>query len=155
MKSADQTAATSTPPDGVSSPTNGSYWELLNNPEQNETVFGHRARSATDANVLRRKGHLKEQDFLIDYMRRMHETHTCEEVMLKMEKWIAEHRKDPSRSRLKRLVPQLGNFFTTLKLVDAFLEYDSVFAISRRRYIPPNFAELRHIVNISQACSRH
>lgn len=128
----------------------GSYWELLNNPEQNETVFGHRARSATDANVLRRKGHLKEQDFLIDYMRRMHETHSCEEVMLKMERWIAEHRKDPSRSRLKRLVPQLGNFFTTLKLVDAFREYDSVFAISRRRYIPPNFAELRHIVNISQ-----
>lgn len=25
-------------------------------------------------------------------MRRMHETHTCEEVMLKMERWIAEHR---------------------------------------------------------------
>ncbi len=61
--------------------TNGSsYWELLNNPEQEATIFGNRARSATDANVLRRKGHLKEQDYLIDYMRRMHETHTCEEV---------------------------------------------------------------------------
>ena len=59
MKSADQQSA-ATSFDGVSSPTSGSYyWELLNNPEQNETVFGHRARSATDANVLRRKGHLK------------------------------------------------------------------------------------------------
>lgn len=41
---------------------------------------GNRARSATDANVLRRKGHLKEQDYLIDFMRGMHATHTCEEV---------------------------------------------------------------------------
>eukprot|EP00197_Chlamydomonas_leiostraca_P009671 CAMPEP_0202866692 /NCGR_PEP_ID=MMETSP1391-20130828/8306_1 /ASSEMBLY_ACC=CAM_ASM_000867 /TAXON_ID=1034604 /ORGANISM="Chlamydomonas leiostraca, Strain SAG 11-49" /LENGTH=452 /DNA_ID=CAMNT_0049546665 /DNA_START=324 /DNA_END=1683 /DNA_ORIENTATION=+ len=131
-------------------PASGSYWELLNNPEQEQTIFGSRARSATDANVLRRKGHLKEQDYLIDYMRRMHETHTCEEVMLKMERWIAEHRQDPRRSRLKRLVPQLGNFFTQLKLVDAFREYDAVFALSRRKYIPPNFAELRHVVNIAQ-----
>ena len=46
---------------------------------------------------------------------------------------------------------QLGNFFTSLKLVDAFREYDSVFALSRRKYIPPNFAELRHVVNIAQA----
>lgn len=39
------------------------------------------------------------QDRLIDYMRRMHETHTCEEVMLKMERWISEHRQDSKRSR--------------------------------------------------------
>ncbi|KAL6756635.1 IMP-specific 5'-nucleotidase-domain-containing protein [Haematococcus lacustris] len=116
-----------------------SYWELLNNPEQESTIFGNRARSAMDSN-----------DYLIDYMRRMHETHTCEEVMLKMERWIAEHRQDPRRSRLRRLVPQLGNFFTSLRLVDAFREYDAVFALSRRKYIPPNFAELRHIVNIAQ-----
>lgn len=41
----------------------------------------------------------------------------CCQVMLKMERWISEHRQDPRRSRLKRLVPQLGNFFTSLKLV--------------------------------------
>ena len=63
---------------------------------------------------------MQEQDFLIDFMRRMHETHSCLEVMTKMEKWINEHRKDPQRSRLKRLVPQLGQFFTPLLLVDAF-----------------------------------
>jgi hypothetical protein len=34
--------------------------------------------------------------------------------------------------------------------VDAFREYDAVFALSRRKYIPPNFAELRHIVNLAQ-----
>lgn len=32
------------------------FWELYNNPEQEQTIFGGRARSATDANVLRRKG---------------------------------------------------------------------------------------------------
>uniref|UniRef100_A0A6S8JCL5 IMP-specific 5'-nucleotidase 1 n=1 Tax=Dunaliella tertiolecta TaxID=3047 RepID=A0A6S8JCL5_DUNTE len=136
--------------DMASAAKTASLWELLNNPEQDGTIFGNRARSATDANVLRRKGHLKEQDFLIDFMRRMHETHSCLEVMTKMEKWVNEHRKDPLRSRLKRLVPQLGQFFTPLHLVDAFLEYDEVFKLSRRKFIPPNFAELRHVVNIAQ-----
>jgi IMP and pyridine-specific 5'-nucleotidase len=54
------------------------------------------------------------------------------------------------RSRLRRIVPTVGSFFTPLKLVDAFREYDSFFHLSRRRYIPPNFAELRHILNIAQ-----
>ena len=39
-------------------------------------MFGARARSASDAAVLRRKGHLKEQDALIDFLLQMHSTHT-------------------------------------------------------------------------------
>lgn len=35
--------------------------------------------------------------------------------------------------------------------MDAFNEYDEFFALSRRQYVPPNFAELRHILNIAQA----
>jgi hypothetical protein len=62
------------------------YWDLLSNRELDEIG---RAKSASDAAVLRRKGHLKEQDKLIEYMRNMHETHTCEEVLMKMERWIA------------------------------------------------------------------
>lgn len=62
--------------------------------------------------------------------------------------------RSPAACRLRRLVPQLGNFFTQLKLVDAFREYDAVFALSRRKYISPNFAELRHVVNIAQVGSR-
>ena len=49
------------------------------------------------------------------------------------------------------MVPKLGAFFTPLRLVDAFQEYDEFFALSRRKYVPPNFAELRHILNIAQA----
>eukprot|EP00967_Tisochrysis_lutea_P093409 scaffold135139_cov18-Tisochrysis_lutea.AAC.1 len=46
-------------PTVASAAKTASLWELLNNPEQDGTIFGNRARSATDANVLRRKGHLK------------------------------------------------------------------------------------------------
>lgn len=66
--------------------------DLLSLPEETG-VLGSRARSASDAAVLRRKGHLKEQDKMIEFMLRMHETHTCLEVMQKMEKWMAEHQK--------------------------------------------------------------
>jgi len=56
------------------------------------SVLGARARSASDAAVLRRKGHLKEQDLLIEFLLSMHNTHTSLEAMQKMERWIVEHR---------------------------------------------------------------
>ena len=49
-----------------------------------------RAGSLTDSTVLRRKGRLKEQDPLIEFMVEMHKTHTTEEVMQKVEGWINE-----------------------------------------------------------------
>ena len=52
------------------------------------------------------------------------------------------------------MVPTLGSFFTHLNLVEAFQEYDRFFALSRRTYVPPNFAELRHILNIAQVGTR-
>lgn len=124
------------------------WQDLLSTPEPE--MFGPRARSASDAAVLRRKGHLKEQDRLIEFMLQMHQTHTSLEVMQKMERWITEHRRDPRSSRLKRMVPNIGQFFTPLGLVEAFKEYDEFFALSRRQYVPPNFAEIRHILNIAQ-----
>ena len=135
---------------GGASPADGTleWQELLSTPEPE--MFGARARSASDAAVLRRKGHLKEQDRFIQFLLDMHQTHTSLEVMQKVERWVEEHRRDPRASRLRRIVPTLGSFFTPLKLVDAFLEYDEFFALSRRQYVAPNFAELRHILNIAQ-----
>lgn len=121
------------------------------------------------------------------------------QVMQKVERWIIEHRTDPRQSRLRRMVPSVGNFFTPIRcsivytssaatalcdsfqdmplnaleasclgvyflcrrgaqvashlprrLVEAFKEYDEFFALSRRQYVPPNFAEIRHILNIAQ-----
>jgi IMP and pyridine-specific 5'-nucleotidase len=57
---------------------------------------------------------------------------------------------DPRRSRLKRMVPCVGHIFTDLPLIAAFREYDEHFSLSRRRFVPPNFAEIRHILNIAQ-----
>jgi len=109
-----------------------------------------RASSVADAHVLRRKGHLKEQDKFIQFMIDLHHTHSPEEVMEKMERWIREHREDPRRSKLKQMVQTVGDFYTGLKLTDALAEYDSFSHISQRRYVPPNFAEIRHILNIAQ-----
>eukprot|EP00240_Pyramimonas_obovata_P004590 CAMPEP_0118940852 /NCGR_PEP_ID=MMETSP1169-20130426/32495_1 /TAXON_ID=36882 /ORGANISM="Pyramimonas obovata, Strain CCMP722" /LENGTH=398 /DNA_ID=CAMNT_0006885469 /DNA_START=467 /DNA_END=1663 /DNA_ORIENTATION=+ len=109
-----------------------------------------RASSVADAHVLRRKGHLKEQDRFIQFMIDLHKTHTPTEVMEKMERWIREHRHDPRRSKLKQMVPTVGEFYTSLGLTDALVEYDTFSHISQRRYVPPNFAEIRHILNISQ-----
>jgi IMP and pyridine-specific 5'-nucleotidase len=53
------------------------------------------------------------------------------------------------------MVPTVGSFFTPLRLTQAFKEYDACFHISRRKFIPPNFAELRHILNIAQVRGRH
>ena len=61
-------------------------------PDSEGGLLGARARSASDAAVLRRKGHLKEQDPLIEFLLAMHATHTSAEAMAKMERWVAEHR---------------------------------------------------------------
>ncbi|KAL6780644.1 hypothetical protein ACKKBF_B12340 [Auxenochlorella protothecoides x Auxenochlorella symbiontica] len=141
-------AQPSTSQEGVDSSTSEYWQELISTPDSE--LFGSRARSASDAAVLRRKGHLKEQDKFINFLQEMHRTHTCLEVMQKVEQWALEHHRSPRSSRLKRMVPSLGSFFTPLRLVDAFMEYDEFFALSRRHFIPPNFAELRHILNIAQ-----
>jgi len=125
--------------------------ELLSTPEPE--VFGPRARSASDAGVLRRKGHLKEQDRFIQFLLDMHQTHTSLEVMEKVDKWIIEHRRDARTSKLRRIVPDIGCFYTPLRMVEAFLEYDEFFALSRRQFVPPNFAEIRHILNLAQVHS--
>ena len=152
--SAFETTATSTTPATTQTPNphlpeyTAEWQELLAPPEPE--MFGARARSASDATVLRRKGHLKEQDRFIQFLLDMHHTHTSLEVMQKVERWVDEHRRDPRASRLRRMVPTVGSFFTPLRLVNAFLEYDEFFALSRRQYVHPNFAEMRHILNIAQ-----
>lgn len=97
------------------------YWDLLSHPDIDESIS--RAKSASDAAVLRRKGHLKEQDNLIEFMRRMHETHTCEEVMVKMERWVsvstisqASSRQRDSSSSSIEVWGQMGACFARLAL---------------------------------------
>ncbi len=109
-----------------------------------------RQRSVADAQVLRRKGRLQEQDPLIEFMMGMHATHSSPEVMAKVEGWIGEHIRDPRRSALCRLVPGIGRFLLPLNLVAALEEYDDFGYLSQRKYVRPNFAEIRHVLNIAQ-----
>ena len=57
------------------------------------------AEDPNDFTLLRRKGRLKEQDHLIDFMISMHKTHTSLEVMTKVQDWIREHKKDKHSRR--------------------------------------------------------
>ena len=113
-----------------------------------------RAGSITDSSVLRRKGRLKEQDALIEFIVDLHKTHTTEEVFTKCEAWIDEVLELPKEkrrfSKLSRMVPAVGFFFHRLPLVKALREYDEFSSLSKRRYVLPNFAEVRHILNIAQ-----
>ena len=128
----------------------GMRWNMLLSTEALEDAHLSRASSVTDAHVLRRKGRLKEQDGLIEFIISMHSTHSPFQVMEKLERWVREHLEDPMRSTLSRLIPSLGRFHTPLPLVRAFYEYDEFASLSRRRYVPPNFAEIRHVLNIAQ-----
>lgn len=53
-------------------------------------------------------------------------------------------------SRLRRLVPSLGRFFTALPLKEAFLFEDERRSISKRRLVSPSFNDVRMILNTAQ-----
>ncbi|CAG9464396.1 unnamed protein product [Pedinophyceae sp. YPF-701] len=139
---------TAAPPGDLSARGMPLWQDLLSTGDLGDMI--PRAKSASDVGMLKRKGRLKEQDALIEFIVGMAATHTPAEAMLKIERWIDAHRANPRGSRLQRAVPLVGAFHTRLPLVDALEEYDEFFNLSRRKYVAPNFAEIRHILNIAQ-----
>lgn len=55
-----------------------------------------------------------------------------------------------ARSRLRQLVPSVGQFYTRLPLKEAFLIEDQKRLISRRRLVSPSFNDVRNILNTAQ-----
>ncbi|KAI8056059.1 IMP-specific 5-nucleotidase [Syncephalis plumigaleata] len=53
-------------------------------------------------------------------------------------------------SRLYRIVPTIGTFFTSLPLRRAFLAQDAKHSIAARRFVPPSFNDIRRILNTAQ-----
>jgi len=53
-------------------------------------------------------------------------------------------------SRLKELVPSVGDFHTRLPLREAFEAYNDKYALTKRCYICISFNEIRHILNLAQ-----
>lgn len=58
---------------------------------------------------------------------------------------------NPVPSKLKLLVPTIGDFFTRLPLEAAFKYQDSRRFISSRRYVSPSFNDIRLVLNSAQA----
>jgi hypothetical protein len=48
-------------------------------------------------------------------------------------------------SRLKRLVPGIGTFFTRLPLRKAFEAYNAKYGITKRQYLPPCFLAIHKL----------
>jgi IMP and pyridine-specific 5'-nucleotidase len=56
----------------------------------------------------------------------------------------------PGKSKLRLLVPAVGEFFTPLLLEDAFIHQDQRRQISRRRFVAPSFNDIRLTLNTAQ-----
>ncbi|KAJ3321413.1 IMP 5'-nucleotidase [Boothiomyces sp. JEL0866] len=56
----------------------------------------------------------------------------------------------PDSARLSRLVPSLGRFFTKLPLRQAFEHINEDRSIATRRFVPPSFNDIRHLLNHAQ-----
>lgn len=98
--------------------------------------------------------HLKEQDELIDYILRCITQYqevpmSVPEAFAMADMLLAEHRRTPATSRLRRYCPHAQPVFVDLKLEDAFWQYDAMTNLSRRRFVPPTFAEVRRIFNLA------
>lgn len=53
-------------------------------------------------------------------------------------------------SRLRKLVPSIGKFYTPLPLAQAFLIADDKRLISKRQFVSPSFNDIRSTLNIAQ-----
>ncbi|KAJ1822408.1 IMP 5'-nucleotidase [Coemansia sp. RSA 2599] len=81
--------------------------------------------------------------------------HRYAEIFGDIEDLIDEHREFtkqgiPSYSRLAKLVPSIGVFFTPLPLQHAFRRINRRDRISARKHVPPSFNDIRRILNLAQ-----
>ncbi|KAJ3125457.1 hypothetical protein HK098_000271 [Nowakowskiella sp. JEL0407] len=77
------------------------------------------------------------------------------EIMKRLEELIVDHILHqnagvPQFSRLTQLVPSIGMFFTPLPLRESFIRNNKTRAIAGRRFVPPSFNDVRHILNSAQ-----
>eukprot|EP00917_Polyrhabdina_sp_WS-2016_P014940 GHVP01032599.1.p1 GENE.GHVP01032599.1~~GHVP01032599.1.p1 ORF type:complete len:405 (+),score=52.96 GHVP01032599.1:440-1654(+) len=63
---------------------------------------------------------------------------------------LFRHYKNVGQTKLRSLIPEIGNLYTPLHLCQAFEIYNSKYHVTKRRYVPPTTHEIRHIINIAQ-----
>ncbi|KAG5457394.1 MAG: IMP-specific 5-nucleotidase, partial [Olpidium bornovanus] len=104
---------------------------------------------------------LSRENFMDDNLKRYAETMQNVEALVD-EHIVMQSKGTPHHSRLKRLVPSVGVFFTPLPLREAFLNANKKYSISARRSVPPrcapferpllppSFNDIRRILNTAQ-----
>ena len=63
---------------------------------------------------------------------------------------LHDHSGLPGISRLSHLVPSIGKFFSPLPLKDTFMRLDAKRSLAARRFVPPSFNDIRHLLNAAQ-----
>lgn len=98
---------------------------------------------------------LKAQDFEIakECQKRYYEVFEDVEKLVLNTMELDNRSGDIVISRLRKLVPSIGTFFTPLPLTDAFLIEDRRRCMSKRRLVSPSFNDIRQILNTAQILS--
>ena len=100
---------------------------------------------------------LKEQDDLVNLIRRYCKDNTgqhpnpVQAAFETIQGLLLEHHLTPSTSRLRTLCPSIRGVFLKLDLVRALEEFEhqECVHLSRRKYVPPTFSEVRSVLNLS------
>lgn len=74
---------------------------------------------------------------------------SVEEVFHMVEVLMADHKKNPVKSKLKRYCPHIGRIFVPVDLRRALRDYDAITQITKRVHVSPTFAEVRRIFNLA------
>ena len=96
--------------------------------------------------------HLKEDDELISYIRRIADPTRdggVEAAFVAVQALLDAHRASPSTSELRQLCPSFGSVLLPLDLGRALREYDVGAAVTRRRFVAPSFRETREVLNLA------
>ncbi|KAJ3096651.1 IMP 5'-nucleotidase [Phlyctochytrium planicorne] len=93
-------------------------------------------------------GHLEQADPDLN-IKRYCEILECIEGLI-LDHILHQNTDLPELSRLRQLVPTIGRFFTTLPLRESFLQLNKRRSISSRRFVPPSFNDIRHLLNAAQ-----
>jgi IMP and pyridine-specific 5'-nucleotidase len=104
---------------------------------------------------------LKEQDALIDLIRRFYneakeggEGNPAECGFRRVQGLLSAHYHarcggGAGPTELSALCPGLGNFFVELDVVSALYEYDFQYNVSKRKWVPLTFSEVRSVLNLA------
>ena len=114
-------------------------------PQRNLSAYD---QSKYDALIAFIAGLLRHSFVLADQFRA-----SAQGTMKLLETLVEEHIRQPSQSRLKKLVPSIGAMHTPLAFVKAFGAYDSKYRLTARTHVPPSEDEVRHILNLAQIFS--